>query len=210
VAKLKAPLLSLGASGQLAKTMVFFGWKGINAVREYVVPSNPKTPAQTTQRGYMTTMVDAIHAAMADADYPLISADQVAYSALAQAKGKIMTWFNQAVKLGVDALVAGKGRQIYGSGGMDDTDKDDFRPAVGIHDDGVKQLAAGKWYLGTSKTNLIQSKAGNVNVGNWVNLGGGDGFDGLTAGVKYYFQFRPDAADPVEGSDSGIYSAVAT
>jgi len=42
VSKLKAPLLSLGASGQIGKSLVFFGWKGLDVVREYVIPSNTK------------------------------------------------------------------------------------------------------------------------------------------------------------------------
>jgi len=30
MAKLKAPLLSFGASGAIAKAIVYFGWKGLN------------------------------------------------------------------------------------------------------------------------------------------------------------------------------------
>ncbi len=209
MAKLKAPLMSLGASGKLADTLVFFSWKGLNVVREYVIPSNPKTALQTTQRGKLTIMVDAIHTAMAKDPYPLASADQVAYSALASAKGRIITWFNQAVKLGIDALVAEKGYTIYTSGGMDDLDKDDFRPVIHLTDDAGTQIAAGKFYLGTSKTNLIHSKDGVVTPGAFINIANTEGFDGLTAGTKYYWQFRPDALDDCEGSDSGIYYAVA-
>lgn len=210
MAKLKAPLLSLGASGKLAKTLVYFGWKGLNVVREYVVPSNPKTAAQLAQRAHITTMVDAIHTAQGLAANPLTSDDQVAYSALAQAKGKIMTWFNQAVKLGIDALVASKGYTIYRVGVVLDTDKDDFRPGAYITDDGVTQCAAGHFFLGTSKTNLVQSEPATVAVGSAISLGAGAGFSGLVAGTKYYWQFRPDAADPCEGADSGIYHGVAT
>ncbi|GAH19400.1 unnamed protein product, partial [marine sediment metagenome] len=106
MAKLKAPLMSLGASGKLADTLVFFPWKGINAVREYVIPANPKTALQQVQRGYLTAAVALVHTAMADAAHPLASIDQVAYAALASAKGRIITWFNQAVKLYVDVVVA--------------------------------------------------------------------------------------------------------
>ncbi|GAH56681.1 unnamed protein product, partial [marine sediment metagenome] len=66
-------LMSLGASGQLGKALVFFPWKGLNVVREYVVPANPDTDLQGTQRGYLTTMVDAIHAAQALDPWPLDS-----------------------------------------------------------------------------------------------------------------------------------------
>jgi len=210
VAKLKAPLLSLGASGQIAKTLVFFPWKGLNVAREYVIPSNPKTALQGTQRGYVTTLVAAIHAAQARATHPLDSDDQVAYSALAQAKGKIMTWFNQAVKLGIDALRLSDGYTIYSDGNIWDTDKDDFKPVVYITDNGVLQVAAGKFYLGTSKTNLIHSIVAVVTAGVDISVLAGGGWDGLAAGTKYYWQFRPDSLDPCEGSDSGIYNAYAT
>lgn len=210
MAKLKAPLMSLGASQQLGKALVFFAWKGINVVREYVIPSNPKTTLQNTQRGYLTTLVAAIHAAQARAVSPLNSDDVMAYSALASAKGKIMTWFNMAVKMGVDALRLSDGYTIYSGGALQDTDKDDFRCVVYFTDDGVTQIAAGKFYLGTSKTNLVQSEVGTVVPGSLASLTAGNGFSGLTAGVKYYWQFRPDAADPCEGSDSGIYYGYAT
>jgi len=59
MARVRTPLLSFGARGKLAKTLVYFPWKGIDAVREYVVPTNPRTAAQTSQRGYMTDVVAA-------------------------------------------------------------------------------------------------------------------------------------------------------
>ncbi|MCK4302742.1 MAG: hypothetical protein KAY24_00715 [Candidatus Eisenbacteria sp.] len=59
MAKLKAPLLSLGASGQLAKTLVASNWKGIKYMREYVVPANPNTVAQQAQRGVFSAAVHA-------------------------------------------------------------------------------------------------------------------------------------------------------
>ncbi len=55
----KGPLFSLGASGQLAKSLVYGTWKGIKVVRQHVVPANPQTAAQTTQRGLMTSAVSA-------------------------------------------------------------------------------------------------------------------------------------------------------
>ncbi|MBA7687234.1 hypothetical protein ES703_95695 [subsurface metagenome] len=71
MAKLKAPLLSMGASGKIGDIMVFFPWKGINVVREYVIPANPKTALQIAQRAHVTEAVAYIHTAMADATNPL-------------------------------------------------------------------------------------------------------------------------------------------
>ncbi|MBA7642322.1 hypothetical protein ES703_50012 [subsurface metagenome] len=210
MAKLKAPLMSLGASGKLAGTLVFFGWKGINVVREYVIPSNPKTDRQNTHRDRLTAMVAAVHTSQAMAAHAMRSDDQVAYSALASAKGKIMTWFNMAVKLGVDCLVASEGYTVYSHGHCADTSKDDLRPMVYITDDGALHVEAGKFYLGTSPTNLIHTADGVLDVGVYASASPGFGFSGLVAGTKYYWQFRPDSPDPCEGADSGIYSCYAT
>ncbi|MBA7587394.1 hypothetical protein ES708_29423 [subsurface metagenome] len=61
MAKVKGPLFSLGASGQLAKTLVYADWKGIDYVRQYVIPANPKTAEQQEQRGFFTAAIDAWH-----------------------------------------------------------------------------------------------------------------------------------------------------
>lgn len=210
VAKVKAPFFGLGASGQLGKAIVYFGWKGINVVREFVIPSNPQTALQVTQRGYVTAAVAKIHAAQADPTYPMISQDLVAYAALASALGKIWTWFNQAVKLWVDVMVAGNTPVVYTFGSMVDKDHADARMFIAIFEETASDLSDGKFYLGTSRTNLIQSKDATIIAGSHATLNAGFGFDALTAGVKYYWQFRPDSGDPCVGANSGIYSFVAT
>lgn len=50
MATVTAPLLSFGASGQIAKSMVFGSWKGVPYSRRYVVPSNPRSADQTLTR----------------------------------------------------------------------------------------------------------------------------------------------------------------
>ncbi|MBA7548858.1 hypothetical protein ES705_41326 [subsurface metagenome] len=68
---------------------------------------------------------------------------------------------------------------------------------------------AGKFYFGSTKTNLIHVTAATVTAGDKVALVAEDCAAFLTAGVKAYVQFRPDAADGCEGADSGIYHFVA-
>jgi hypothetical protein len=46
MAKVTMPLMSGTASGQLAKAVVHFGWKGIAVVRKYLIPANPKSADQ--------------------------------------------------------------------------------------------------------------------------------------------------------------------
>jgi hypothetical protein len=59
MATVKAPLLSLGASGKIAGTLVASTWKGLKVMREYVKPANPQTAAQTTQRDLFSASVNA-------------------------------------------------------------------------------------------------------------------------------------------------------
>lgn len=210
MAKLKAPLLSLGAAGQLGKALVFFGWKGIDAVREYVVPSNPQTTAQNTQRAYVTAAVAMIHTAQARAANPLTSADQIALSALASAKGIIMTWFNQAVKLWIDTKVDGNVPIIYSDGRITNTLTTSINVMMSLNEETGSTLAAGKFYFGTSRTNLIHTAVATVTAGVSVDISAVDLSAFLTAGIKYFVQFRPDSGDGCEGADSGIYNFVAT
>lgn len=49
--KVSGPMMSMGASGKLAGTVVFSKWKGRPYVRTLVRPSNPKSGGQTGVRG---------------------------------------------------------------------------------------------------------------------------------------------------------------
>lgn len=42
--------MSMSASGKLADSIVFFGWKGINVVRQWLKPANPQKAAQGNVR----------------------------------------------------------------------------------------------------------------------------------------------------------------
>lgn len=50
MAKVTLPLMSGSASGSIGKNIVFFPWKGLHVVREWLKPSNPKTGSQGDQR----------------------------------------------------------------------------------------------------------------------------------------------------------------
>lgn len=49
-AKVSGPLYSMSASGKIADAFVFFGWKGVNCVRQWLKPANPKSATQGNQR----------------------------------------------------------------------------------------------------------------------------------------------------------------
>lgn len=209
MAKLNAPLFSFKASGKLANALVYFGWKGLNVVRSYVVPANPKTALQVAHRAYLTACVAAIHTAEGSAVSPLLEVDKTAYSALGSTRKTPRTWFNEIVKLWIDTKVAGDDPLIYSSFTISDKTANSIDLFLLLNEETGSQLANGKFYFGTSKTSLSHSFAGVVNPGLDVDIVAGDLSAFLTAGIKYYVQFKPDAADPSEGCDSGIYSFVA-
>lgn len=199
MAKLKGPLFSLGASQQLGKALVFFGWKGLNVVREYVIPSNPRTTGQTTQRGHLTNMVGKIHAAQASATHPLVERDVRAYALWASVVQAATTWYNQAVRNGVDQLVKGL-RECVFSGGVTTPGADKLTAeiwSIGI------APTSGKFFYGTSKTALINSVASTP-------VGGSNAAEitGLVTGVKYFWQFVPLLPATILGTKSGIYYGV--
>jgi len=203
VAKLKAPLLSLGASGAIGKVAVYFGWKGLDCVREYVIPANPKTTAQNTQRGYMTAAVAAIHTAQADASNPLGVVDKSAYALYGSTFPTPRTWFNQIVMRWLIAKVNSEVEQIFAKGEFTDPATEEITITLYNHQQATQ---AGFFFCGTSKTAMLTSVAadGVSNVHTGV-------FTGLTKGVKYFFQFRPTkVTDDNYVMRSGIYYHVCT
>lgn len=56
MAKVKAPFLSFSGSGQIAKAFVASTWRGVKYVREYVVPANPQTAAQSATRNVFSML----------------------------------------------------------------------------------------------------------------------------------------------------------
>ena len=50
MAKVRAPLLSFGASGTIAKTQTYADWRGVPYARQRVDPANPKTEGQQLTR----------------------------------------------------------------------------------------------------------------------------------------------------------------
>jgi len=88
MAKTQAPLLSLGARGQIAKTIVASTWKGIKTMRQYVVPANPRTTAQVAHRTLFGNVV-ALWKTFITA-----AGDNSAWNRLALQSGKPLSGFN--------------------------------------------------------------------------------------------------------------------
>jgi len=50
MAKVTGPLMSFSASGKIGGAIVYFGWKGINVVRQWLKPANPEKADQGDRR----------------------------------------------------------------------------------------------------------------------------------------------------------------
>jgi len=61
VAKVTGPLMSLTASGKLGNAIVFMTWRGIQDVRKWLKPANPKSEKQTTVRENFALAVTKYH-----------------------------------------------------------------------------------------------------------------------------------------------------
>lgn len=204
MAKLTGPLFSLAASQKLGNTLVYFAWKGLNVARTYVIPTNPKTAPQTTQRGYLSDAVAAIHAAQALGANPLAAADVSAYALLGSTFPSPRTWFNQVCKQWIDQNVAALKGCIYRDGGTT-PGANQLAVTIDTSPQGVNAVTAGDFYYGTSKTALIYTEAAAVVAGVATAT-----ILGLTTGVKYFWKFKPSAHADFVGTESGIYYGTPT
>lgn len=74
MARLTAPLLSLGAAGKIGDAIVFANWKGIDYARRWVVPANPNTANQQEVRGIFSTLAEMYKRMDAHAREPWVAA----------------------------------------------------------------------------------------------------------------------------------------
>ena len=188
VAKLTAPLFSLKASGQLAKTLVYMNWKGIEDVRQYVIPANPNTANQQTQRGYFTEAVGAWHTA------GFYTIDLTAWNLLASALKIPASGYNMHMRYYVDAKVAGKTFTELHKCSISSITASGASVTIDIASD-----KTGKLYIGTSKTLMLTEFAGSFNTDHYEFT-----LTGLAASKKYYFYIKNTAAG--EAGRTGIYT----
>ncbi len=187
MAKTKGPLFSISASGALAKTLVYGAWKGIDYVRQYVIPANPKTEDQQEQRGFFTTAIDAWHVDGYTKD------DVTAWNLYALAQKIAASGFNMFVKLYVLAKVA-----VKTWGALTDCIIESILASCSVTIDVPSDLT-GILYIGTSKTSMLTQF-----VGAYVDPGYTFTVIDLLADTRYYFYIANTIAD--EEARTGIYS----
>jgi len=93
MAIVKGPLMSLDARGQVGKSVVFIGWKGIKTLRQHVVPANPNTDPQKAQRGIMRFLVALWKT--------LPAASKIAWNYWSAFESRAMSGFNAFTSSGV-------------------------------------------------------------------------------------------------------------
>jgi hypothetical protein len=193
MAKVTGPLFSLSASGQIAKTLVFMKWKGIDDVRKYVIPANPNTAGQQAQRGYITSALAKWHS------IDWITADKTAWNLLATTYGKVMSGFNAFVKLHVDTSVAGKTyAECY-----------NYAPTPAgtsasiVFDTALTGVKEATLKYGTSKTSMVEGEDQAADTAKLTFA-----LTGLKASTKYYCKVIPK--DATEFAYSGIYTFTTT
>lgn len=190
MAKTKGALFGLGASGQLAKTIVFGSWKGIGTAREYVKPSNPNTALQQAQRALLTAAVTAFHAAA----YSV--ADMTAWARLASIQSKVMSGFNVFTKIHVAEGILGNAWEPMSAVVISAIANDGWQTNVTK----VSGGNAPHIWIGTRATFLSDIAPLVDNTGNdWEYTWAAAGAD-----TDYYFQLRCGASATDYGC-TGIY-----
>lgn len=96
MAKVTGPLMSMDASGQLGKALVFAKWKGQNYVRQYVIPMNPNSVDQVAIRGIVGAASVAWKNGATVGAIAIDAAYKLAYNTAAAGSG--MSGFNLFIK----------------------------------------------------------------------------------------------------------------
>jgi hypothetical protein len=190
MAKVTGPLFSITASGQIAKSLVYMKWKGIADVRKYVIPANPNTILQHTQRDYFADGVSIWHS------NPWNASDLTAWNAMAAMAATVRSGFNQWMEKYISVRVAGKTfRGTY--------TQSNVPAATTCAVTFFSNIDEGKFATikyGTSKTALNLSLDADVGaLGSLVfNL------TSLVASTVYYFKVIPK--DTTQYTYTGIYT----
>jgi len=173
MAKIRGPLLSLDARGKFADSIVYSNWKGIKTARTYVIPANPNTADQQTQRGYLASAVEQYRSADLTGD------DKTAWDLYATTAATPMFGFNSFIKNYIDLAVAGKTYNL-----MFDLTGDVSTPEeLTVTVEGTAVDLTLNVHYGTSPTSLIYTAAmAHDAAGKYEAT-----IESLSTGVKYYF-----------------------
>jgi len=190
MAKVRSPLFSLGASGKLANSLVYMNWKGIDDVRMWLKPANPKTASQQTQRGRLSDAVDEWHTAGFNSD------DFAAFDRYATILPAPMSGFNAFVSLYVKAKVAEKTWTSLKNASITPA-ANQITVEIECESDKTAKL-----YWGTSPSRMPTEVDGTYDSENkkWTFT-----ISDLSSGTTIFFYIKNTAEG--EGARTGIYKA---
>ena len=192
MAKVTGPLMSMDARGSIGKAIVFMAWKGINTVRQFVIPANPNSQDQQTVRGYFSSAVTKYKT--------LIATDTAAW--VARAAGLQLSGYNMFVQKVCNALKDAKVWAVL-HGIIPDVSVADVITVDGVSDNAA--LVHVK--VGTAPgvfSQVFDEAAGRVAAGAFTV-----DCTALVTGTKYYFQVYVTEGAALAG-ESGEYSAIVT
>ncbi|MBA7573065.1 hypothetical protein ES708_14854 [subsurface metagenome] len=188
MAKVKGPLFSLGATGQIAKTLVYGVWKGVAYARQHIIPANPKTADQQEQRGFFTSAIDAWHTD------GYTEEDVKAFNLYALAQKMAASGFNIFVKLYINAKIAALTWTALTNCLISTITSSGCTVDISVASD-----QTGILYIGTSKTSMLDQFVGTWETDKYTFT-----VEGLNADTKYYFYIANTIAG--EAARTGIYS----
>lgn len=199
MAKPRAPLFGFGASGQLGKAIVYGSWKGIDVAREYVVPANPNSAAQSTQRGKMTSAVAEWH----DTTNVLTATDKEAWNRYAGVFKPARSGFNQFCKELIDASISMSAafEHMFGITNIALV-HNAFKADI---DDSAGGTLTVTLHVGNSKT-FFSASSTDAQVGGLTSFAAFD--TGFAAGETVYYFF--DVPTGATYKRSGLYTGVLT
>lgn len=200
MAKVTAPFFGFHARNQINKALVYFVWKGINAVRTWVVPANPKTVGQVAQRGNFAALVAYWHSGH------FTARDIGSWNRAATAvKFKPQSGFNRFVGFYRELYFLGWSL-LYLFNAIDaSTAANAFTCHMNSSGFSIGDVCQMRW--GTKPTSLIYTQ--NAPYG--APLFTVAAFDtGLTAGATIYWLFEVKGAPISDWGKSGINKSVLT
>lgn len=209
MARTVGPLMSLEASGSVAKTIVFSKWKGRPYVRQLVTPSNPKSALQVSTRAVMKFLSQRWAT-------DVTAGDKATWLALANAAA--VSEFNEYVRANLKRWTqfTGPSQANPATGGGTDSTYTALPAVTG----GVRQMSIA-WTINALNDGwgllIFQKLGGAVTSGRdtlklLAHLPAGASSAVITplAPGHYYYQFRTLSAHGKISADLGAADAIVT
>jgi len=158
MATVQSPLLSLGARGKIAGTLVFSTWKGLKTARQLVIPANPKSDAQIVQRDLFAAAVAFWRGFLVDAT------ERTAWNLQASKEPTPMSGFNsyQSNSLGVSKTDPDGSFAASAAGGAQTINYTMLNLDAGDTGDEAGDFSL---FAGLTHSNLVLQTTGTISAG---------------------------------------------